>query len=92
MLDGGTEYQRYGGADLDLVDRSGTVYLTDGFDKCRTVPIWGSYGIDGTEPLKFLSVSEMENSHLEAVIKSFGQAMQKWRVDLMTEELKHRNS
>ena len=92
MLDGGTAYQRYGGVDLDLVDRSGTVYLTDGFDKCRTVPIWGSYGIDGTEPLKFLSVSEMENSHLEAVIKSFGQAMQKWRVDLMTEELKHRNS
>jgi len=68
MLDGGTDYQRYGGVDLDLVDRSGTVYLTDGFDKCRTVPIWGSYGIDGTEPLKFLSVSEMENSHTEGVI------------------------
>jgi hypothetical protein len=90
MLDGGTDYQRYGGVNLDLVDRSATVYITDGFEKCRTAPIWGSYGIDGTEELKFVSVSEMEDAHLRSVIKSFGQAMEKWKVDIMKQELEQR--
>lgn len=90
MLDGGTDYQRYGGVDLSLVDLSGTIYLTDGFEKCRTAPIWGSYGKDGTEPLKFMSVSEMENEHLEAVIKELGHRVEKWRLNLMLQELEDR--
>ena len=90
MLDGGTEYQRYGGVDLSLVDLSGTIYLTDGFEKCRTAPIWGSYGKNGDEPLKFMSVSEMETEHLEAVIKELGHRVEKWRLDLMLQELENR--
>ena len=90
MLDGGTEYQRYGGVDLSLVDLSGTIYLTDGFEKCRTAPIWGSYGKDGDQPLKFMSVSEMETEHLEAVIKELGHRVEKWRLDLMLQELENR--
>ena len=90
MLDGGTDYQRYGGVDLSLIDLSGTVYLTDGFEKCRTAPIWGSYGKDGDQPLKFMSVSEMETEHLEAVIKELGHRVEKWRLDLMLEELENR--
>lgn len=90
MLDGGTEYQRYGGVDLSLVDLSGTIYLTDGFEKCRTAPIWGSYGKTGDEPLKFMSVSEMETEHLEAVIKELGHRVEKWRLDLMLQELENR--
>lgn len=90
MLDGGTEYQRYGGVDLSLVDLSGTIYLTDGFEKCRKAPIWGSYGKNGDEPLKFMSVSEMETEHLEAVIKELGHRVEKWRLDLMLQELENR--
>ena len=90
MLDGGTDYQRYGGVDLSLIDLSGTVYLTDGFEKCRTAPIWGSYGKDGDQLLKFMSVSEMETEHLEAVIKELGHRVEKWRLDLMLEELENR--
>ena len=90
MLDGGTEYQRYGGVDLSLVDLSGTIYLTDGFEKCRTAPIWGSYGKTGDEPLKFMSVSEMETEHLEAAIKELGHRVEKWRLDLMLQELENR--
>ena len=90
MLDGGTEYQRYGGVDLSLVDLSGTIYLTDGFEKCRTAPIWGSYGKDGDQPLKFMSVSEMETEHLEAVIKELGHRIEKWRLNLMLQELENR--
>ena len=90
MLDGGTDYQRYGGVDLSLVDLSGTIYLTDGFEKCRTAPIWGSYGKTGDEPLKFMSVSEMETEHLEAVIKELGHRIEKWRLNLMLQELENR--
>ena len=90
MLDGGTDYQRYGGADLDLVDLSNTVYLTDGFEKCRTVPIWGSYGINGDEPRKWMSVSEMNDGHLEAVITKLGDRIEKWRLGLMLQEVEKR--
>jgi hypothetical protein len=90
MLDGGTDYQRYGGVDLDLLDLSGTVYLTDGFEKCRVVPIWGSYGKDGTEPVKYMSVAEMETEHLGAIIREMGPRIEKWRLDLMKQELEQR--
>jgi hypothetical protein len=79
MLDGGTDYQRYGGADLDLVDLSGTVYITDGFDKCRIVPIWGNS-----------SLYEMTDEHLESVIKDYGHRMEKWRLGLMLQEVEKR--
>jgi len=90
MLDGGTAYQRYGGADLDLIDLSGTVYLTDGFEKCRTAPIWGSYGINGDEPRKWMSVSEMNDAHLEAVITKLGDRIEKWMLTLMLQEVEKR--
>ena len=90
MLDGGTDYQRYGGADLDLVDLSNTVYLTEGFEKCRTAPIWGSYGINGDEPRKWMSVSEMNDGHLEAVITKLGDRIEKWRLSLMLQEVEKR--
>lgn len=90
MLDGGTEYQRFGGKVLKYVDLSGTIYLSDGFEKCRTAPIWGSYGKDGTEPVKYMSVSEMDTEHLGAVIKEMGPRIEKWRLDLMKQELEDR--
>jgi hypothetical protein len=90
MLDGGTEYQRYGGKVLKHVDLSGTIYLTDGFEKCRIAPIWGSYGKDGTDPIKYMSVSEMDTEHLGTVIKEMGDRIEKWRLDLMKQELEQR--
>lgn len=90
MLDGGTDYQRYGGRVLKHVDLSGTIYLSDGFEKCRTAPIWGSYGKDGKEPLKYMSVAEMDTEHLGIVIKDMGSRIEKWRLDLMKQELEQR--
>ena len=90
MLDGGTEYQRFGGKVLKYVDLSGTIYLSDGFEKCRTAPIWGSYGKDGTEPVKYMSVAEMSTEHLGSVIKEMGNRIEKWRLDLMKQELEQR--
>lgn len=90
MLDGGTDYQRFGGKDIRLVDLSGTIYLTDDFEKSRLAPIWGSYGIDGTEPIRYMSVSEMDTEHLKIVIKEMGSRIQKWRLDLMIQELEQR--
>jgi hypothetical protein len=92
MLDGGLEYQRFGGKDIRLVDLSGTVYLSDGFEKCRLAPIWGDYGKDGSQPVKYISVSEMDTEILESVIKEIGSRLEKWRLDLMTQELEQRKT
>jgi hypothetical protein len=92
MLDGGLEYQRFGGKDIRLVDLSGTVYLSDGFEKCRLAPIWGDYGKDGSQPVNYISVSEMDTELLESVIKEIGPRLEKWRLDLMTQELEQRKT
>jgi hypothetical protein len=92
MLDGGLEYQRFGGKDIRLVDLSGTVYLSDGFEKCRLAPIWGDYGKDGSQPVNYISVSEMDTEVLESVIKEIGPRLEKWRLDLMTQELEQRKT
>jgi hypothetical protein len=54
------------------------------------VPIWGSYGKDGTEPVKYMSVAEMETEHLGAIIREMGPRIEKWRLDLMKQELEQR--
>ena len=86
FIDGGTDYQRCGGKDMEAVNID-SVYLSDGFDKCRTVPIWGSYGKNGDEPLKWMSVSEMTDEHLEALLH---YNVEEWRKDLMKQEIEHR--
>ena len=90
MLDGGNDYQRFGGKDIRLVDLSGTIYLTDSFEKCRLAPIWGDYGKDGNQPVKYISVSEMETDRLESIIQEIGHRLEKWRHDLMIQELEQR--
>lgn len=90
MLDGGTDYQRYGGVDLSYIDLSGTIFITDGFEKCRLAPIWGTYGKEGNEPLRHISVSEMSDEHLEAVIKEYSNRIEKWRLGLMLQEVEQR--
>lgn len=68
MVDGGRDYIRYGGKDMNLVHPS-PVYLRDGFDVCRLAPIWGTYGKNRNSPFKWVSVSEMTTNHIHAIFK-----------------------
>lgn len=66
-VDGGTEYLRRGGegnaVELSVVD-DGTMTI----EEVRKHFRWGTYGKDGSAPLRFVKLMDMDDDHLEAVI------------------------
>lgn len=68
MVDGGLEYGRYGGKDLDLV-KTNYVYDDAPHEQIREVISRGGRGIDGTEPLKYVLLKDVNNEWLDAIIK-----------------------
>ena len=90
MVDGGNEYQRYGGLNLDLVDTSSTIYLSDDHEMNRSAAHWGNRGKDGRSPLSYKSVADMSNDHINNIIKDMGGKIAPWIEDIMKKEIEHR--
>ena len=90
MVDGGTEYQRYGGKDLDLVDASSTIYLSDDHEMNRSAAHWGNRGKDGRSPLSYKSIADMSNTHLANILKDLGGRIAPWLENIIIEELTYR--
>ena len=90
MVDGGNEYQRYGGLNLDLVDVSPTVYLSDDHKLNRVSAHWGNRGKDGKQSLSYKSVADMSNDHINNIIKDLGGKIAPWLEEIMVTEQLHR--
>jgi hypothetical protein len=90
MVDGGTEYQRYGGLNLDLVDISSTIYLSDDHEMNRSAAHWGNRGKDGKSPLSYKSIADMSNTHLANILKDLGGRIAPWLENIIIEELTYR--
>ena len=90
MVDGGNEYQRYGGLNLDLVDTSSTIYLSDDHEMNRSAAHWGTRGKDGKSPLSYKSVADMSNTHLANILKDLGGRIAPWLENIIIEELTYR--
>jgi hypothetical protein len=90
MVDGGNDYQRYGGTDFDLVDRSLTVYLSDDHQVNRNAAHWGNRGKDGRSALSYKSVAEMSNTHLANIIKDMSGRIAPWMEKIINEERMYR--
>tara|TARA_R110002126_G_scaffold265408_1_gene408577 strand:- start:114 stop:527 length:414 start_codon:yes stop_codon:yes gene_type:complete len=90
MVDGGTAYQRYGGKDLDLVDTSLTVYLSEDHLVNRDTAHWGNRGKDGKSSLSYKSVAEMSNDHLTNIIKDMSGRIEPWMEQIIAKELEYR--
>ena len=90
MVDGGNEYQRYGGLNLDLVDTSSTICLSDDHEMNRSAAHWGNRGKDGKSPLSYKSVADMSNTHLANILKDLGGRIAPWLENIIIEELTYR--
>ena len=90
MVDGGTDYQRYGGLNLDLVDISSTIYLSDDHEMNRSAAHWGNRGKDGRSPLSYKSIADMSNAHLINIILDMEGKIIPWMEDIMKKEIEHR--
>jgi len=90
MIDGGTDYQRYGGLNLDLVDTSSTIYLSDDHEMNRSAAHWGNRGKDGKSPLSYKSIADMSNTHIDNIIKDMGGRIAPWMEEIMISEQLYR--
>lgn len=70
MVDGGIDYGRYGGVNLDLVELC-YVYDDEPHEKLRNVATWGTFGKTGEDPLRFVRIAEMSNDHIDAILTKF---------------------
>ena len=66
MVDGGLDYLRRN-VHQDQVDLS--LYDDQPHEVQRVVLTWGTYGINGDQPLSYIRIADMETGHLEAVLK-----------------------
>lgn len=65
LLDGGLSYVRYScHGDEELL----TMYDTEPHAMQRLVLKWGTYGINGDQPLKRVTIASMSTDHLRAVM------------------------
>ena len=65
MVDGGLDYIRRSknGDEEDMC-----VTTEDSFEVVRQTCDWGTYGINGDQPLKYVTVAEMETAHIESIL------------------------
>jgi hypothetical protein len=90
MVDGGNEYQRYGGKNGELVDTSVTIFLTEDHMVNRQFAHWGSRGKDGSSPLSFKPIAEMSNNHINNILKDMEGKIAPWMENIMLKEEKYR--
>lgn len=67
MVDGGLDYQRYGGKDLELV-QSFCIYSDEPHEVIRNYLERGSRGEDGKQPLTYIKLKDIDDDYLKAII------------------------
>ena len=67
MVDGGLEYLRRS-AHGDEIDMS--LYDDQPHDVQAQVLTWGTYGINGDQPLRWIPIADMETDHIKAVLEN----------------------
>lgn len=86
MVDGGTDYIRYGAMNMKKVVHH-AVYADESFEKVRQYATRGSRGKDGLQPLSYIAICDMDDDYLQAVL-NYGGA--EWHLDLIKKEIKYR--
>jgi len=89
MVDGGLNYLRYGGFDMNQVELA-AVYLDEPFEIVRNAFHWGTYGKSGKENLKYVLLSSMSNPHLLKITSLMTGRIPSWIEELFTKELEYR--
>jgi len=86
MIDGGLDYVRCS-ANGDEIHHC--VWNDDPFDKVREAITWGTYGINGDQPLSYIKLCDMETEHIKAVLKL--DRVYPEYIGAMKKELEHRD-
>jgi hypothetical protein len=86
MIDGGYDYFR---SSVNRVPAENiTVYTDDPHEIKREIPVWGTYGKNGDDSYHVISVAEMTDAHMNALL-DLGY-VRPAIVDTILEEIKYR--
>lgn len=85
-VDGGHEYLKrcFDGRYEEL-----SVYDNDNFELIRNTMEWGTYGVDGKQPLQYRTLRCMSNNHIKMILKTQTHIRQ-WSKKIFEKELKYR--
>lgn len=70
FVDGGLDYQRSGGKNLDLV-QSYCIDDSENFETLRFYIERGTRGINGDEPLRYVKLKDIDDKWLQNIIKYY---------------------
>ena len=87
MLDGGTSYIR---SSVNGDEEWLTVTLADPQEQIREALDWGTYGINGDQPLSYITLGDMTVDHIEAVLENVPSINPAFKI-AMERELVYRN-
>lgn len=85
FLDGGHEYVRHS---LNGDEVLKTLYEDEPLEVAREYMEWGTYGVNGDEPLHFLVLKDMTTTHIQAILKTLPTSNSYFK--FFKEELKNR--
>ena len=86
MLDGGIDYVRCSAnGDEEML----VVTLAEPHEEVREVCDWGTYGINGDQPLSYIKLCDMDTDHIKAVLKVGGRINTGIKI-AMEQELEYR--
>jgi len=83
MVDGGVDYARYGGKNIEKI----SIYADDDFELVRKYATRGSRGPNGDQPLSWIAICDMDDDYLQAVLDYGGP---EWHLDIIRKEIKYR--
>ena len=87
MLDGGLDYVR---ASMNGDEEFISVTLEDGHDKVREYLTWGTRGVNGDQPLRYVKLKDMDTDHIQACLETQFQMRKAYRT-AMENELEYRD-
>ena len=88
MLDGGCDYVRCSAnGDEEML----TVTSDDSHGLIREVVKWGTYGIRGDEPLRYVTIAGLNPYHLRAILDTQQWNMRPALYKVMQDEVKYRD-
>ena len=70
MVDGGLDYCRRNVVKEAPAEEL-TVHFSAGHDKVREVLSWGTRGISGHEPLRYVVLCDMDTDHIKAILMNY---------------------
>ena len=89
MLDGGLDYVRSSAnGDEEFL----TICSDDPHEVLRVLVKWGTYGKNGDEPLKYVTIADMDPYHLRACLDTQQKTMRPEMYKVMQDEVEYRDA